>query len=168
LRLFHIEFMEEELHRKKYSAEIAWQKICKWCAYQERSQQEVRDKLYDYGLRRFEVEPMISRLITENFLNEERFAIAFAGGKFRQLGWGRTKISIALKQKKVSDYCIRKALALIDDNSYRVTLSRLLEKRGKAEKEKNPIRRTYKLTQYGISRGFEQEIIRELLSNNEL
>ena len=159
--------MNEEQHRKSYSAEIAFQKICKWCAYQERSQQEVRDKLYDYGLHRNEVEPMISRLITENFLNEERFAVAFAGGKFRQLGWGRTKIKLALKQKKVSDYCIRKALAAIDDKAYSKKLEQIIHRRSKEEKEKNPVRRNYKLAQYAISRGFEPDLVWDLLRNND-
>lgn len=159
--------MEEELHRKAYSAEIAWQKICKWCAYQERSQQDVRDKLYDYGLHRKEVEEMISRLITENFLNEERFAIAFAGGKFRQLGWGKTKIKLALKQKKVSEYCIRKALSSIDDMAYLKSLHQLIQKRGKLEKEKNPLRKNYKLAQYAISRGFEPDLVWDALKSND-
>jgi regulatory protein len=159
--------MEEELHRKTYSAEIAWQKICKWCAYQERSQQDVRDKLYDFGLHRKEVEEMISRLITENFLNEERFAIAFAGGKFRQLGWGKTKIKLALKQKKVSEYCIRKALSSIDDMAYFKSLRQLIQKRGKLEKEKNPLRKNYKLAQYAISRGFEPDLVWDALKSND-
>ncbi len=159
--------MEEEKHRKTYSAEVAFQKICKWCAYQERSQQEVRDKLYDYGLHSNEVEPMISRLIMDNFLNEERFAIAFAGGKFRQLGWGRTKIKLALKQKKVSDYCTRKALAALDDTAYLKKLEQVLSKRSKEEKEKNPIRRNYKIAQYAISRGYEPELVWEQLRSNE-
>lgn len=159
--------MEEELHRKTYSAEIAWQKICKWCAYQERSQQDVRDKLYDYGLHRKEVEEMISRLITENFLNEERFAIAFAGGKFRQLGWGKTKIKLALKQKKVSEYCMRKALSSIDDMAYLKSLHQLIQKRGKLEKEKNPLRKNYKLAQYAISRGFEPDLVWDALKSND-
>lgn len=158
---------KEEKHRKTYSADVAWQKICKWCAYQERAQQEVRDKLYDYGLHREEVEGMISRLITENFLNEERFAIAFAGGKFRQLGWGRTKIAQALKLKKVSDYCIRSALAAIDDASYGRQLEKLLAKRGKEEKEKHPQRRKYRLAQYAMTRGYEAELIWEHLRNEE-
>ncbi len=159
--------MEEEKHRKTYSAEVAWVKICKWCAFQERSQQEVRDKLFDYGLRSGDVEQMISRLITENFLNEERFAIAYAGGKFRQLGWGRTKIKLALKQKRVSEYCIRKALTALDDLAYLKKLHQVLSKRAKEEKEKNPIRRNYKLAQYAISRGFEPELVWEQLRNNE-
>jgi regulatory protein len=158
---------EAELHRKKYSAEIAWQKICKWCAFQERSQQEVRDKLYDYGLHQGEVEPMISRLITENFLNEERFAIAFAGGKFRQLGWGRVKIKLALKQKKVSDYCIRKAMMSISENDYLRQMEKVLAKRAKEEKEKTPFKRQHKLAAYLISRGFEPDLVWDLLKNSE-
>ena len=156
---------EASAHRKKYSAEIAWQKICKWCAFQERSQQEVRDKLYDYGLHSGELEPMISRLVTENFLNEERFAIAYAGGKFRQLGWGKVKIKGALKQKKVSDYCIRKALATISDKDYFAQLEKVIAKRNKEVKEKLPLKRNYKLAQYAISRGFEPELVWEIIRN---
>lgn len=158
---------EAELHRKKYSAEIAWQKICKWCAFQERSQQEVRDKLYDYGLHQGEVEPMISRLITENFLNEERFAVAFAGGKFRQLGWGRVKIKLALKQKKVSDYCIRKAMMSISENDYLRQMEKVLAKRANEEKENTPFKRQHKLAAYLISRGFEPDLVWDLLKNSE-
>lgn len=154
---------EVQAHRKKYSADIAWQKICKWCAFQERSQQEVRDKLYDYGLVSGELEAMIARLISENFLNEERFAIAFAGGKFRQLAWGRVKIKMALKQKKVSEYCIRKALASISSADYRKQLEQVLAKRGREEKEKNTIKRNFKLAQYAISRGFEPEFVWAIL-----
>src|SRR5271155_4760919 len=81
-------------------------KAQKYCAYQERSQQEVRDKLYSYGLHRNQVEPIIAELITAGFLKEERFAIAFAGGKFRMKGWGKIKIKQALKFKKVPEKII--------------------------------------------------------------
>src|SRR3954468_25072028 len=101
-------------------------KIRKYCAYQERSQQEVRDKLYALGLHRREVEQIISQLVTENYLNEERFAIAYAGGKFRMKQWGRNKIKAALQQKKVSDYCIRKALNEINEKDYRKALGKLI------------------------------------------
>ena len=100
-----------EKRKKNYTPEIAWLKIARWCAYQERSHQEVRDTLYEYGLYSKDVELLISRLIGDNFLNEERFAVAFAGGKFRQLGWGKIKIKYELQQKRVSTYCIKKALA---------------------------------------------------------
>jgi regulatory protein len=159
--------MEEEKKKKFYTPEQAWLKACKWCAFQERNQQEVRDKLYDYGLHQQQVEELISRLITEGFLNEERFAIAFAGGKFRVLGWGREKIKLALKHKKVSEYCIRKALQQIDDRSYTKRLEQVLAKRSREEKEKTPFKRKYKLAQYAISRGFEPELVWDVLKGED-
>jgi regulatory protein len=138
-------------------------KIKKYCAYQERSQQEVRDKLYSLGLHRREVEQMISQLVTENYLNEERFAIAYAGGKFRMKQWGKNKIKAALKQKKVSDYCIRKALNEINDKDYRKALDKLISEKTKTVKEENPLKKKYKVAQYIISRGFEAEMVWEKL-----
>ena len=81
-----------------------------YCAYQERTQQEVRDKLYALGLHRDEVEEVLTELIIEKFVDEERYAKAFASGKFRLNKWGRIKISYVLRQKKLSEYCIEKAL----------------------------------------------------------
>ena len=89
-----------------------------YCAYQERSQQEVRSKLYEWGLWKEVVEEVIVKLINDNFLNEERFALAYAGGKFRIKKWGKIKIQQGLKLKGVSEYCIKKAFASIDYDDY--------------------------------------------------
>src|SRR5687767_2477337 len=91
-------------------AKIGLAKAQKYCAYQERCQQEVRSKLYGWGLWKEAVEGIIAELINENFINEERFAIAFAGGKFRIKKWGKTKIKLELKKRDISDYCIKQAL----------------------------------------------------------
>ena len=141
------------------------EKARKYCAYQERSQQEVRDKLYDWGLHRNEVEQCIAELVSENYLNEQRFAIAYAGGKFRIKEWGRIKIKLALKRKKVSDYCIRKALEEISNKDYRKTLGKLLLKKNKEVKESNPLKKKYKVAQYAISRGFEPEMVWEEMNS---
>src|SRR6478735_4591510 len=77
---------------KRYSIDQSLVKAQKYCAYQERSQQEVRDKLYTFGLHKNQVEELISRLISDGFLKEERFAIAYATGKFRSKKWGVIKI----------------------------------------------------------------------------
>ena len=82
-------------------------------------------KLYDLGLFKKDAELLVSQLIEEGYLNEERFAIQFAGGKFRIKQWGKKKIVYALKEKQVSDYCIKKALAQIDEEDYRKTLQKL-------------------------------------------
>lgn len=149
----------------RLSISEALKKICRWCAYQERSHQETRDKLYDYGLHQNEVEQLIVKLIEEGFLNEERFAIAFAGGKFRMLGWGRDKIRIHLKQKRVSDYCIRKALSLIDDRDYIKSLQNIIEKRKPLLKKGDKRQQYYQLMRYALSRGFEHELVADVLKD---
>ncbi|MGN6194080.1 MAG: regulatory protein RecX [Ginsengibacter sp.] len=122
-----------------FTAEQAVSKIKQYCAYQERCHAEVRDKLYSFGLRKTEVEEIISELITENYLNEERFAIHFAGGKFRMKQWGKIKIKQALKAKQVSDYCIRKALKEIDSKEYQKTFQKLAEQKLKTLKSERNI-----------------------------
>ena len=139
------------------------EKARKYCVYQERNQQEVRNKLYEWGLHKKEVEETISDLINENFINEERFAIAYAGGKFRMKQWGKIKIKMALQQKKVSDYCIRKALSQIDNRDYQKTLEKIINTYSKKITEKHPIKRKYKIAQYIIGRGFESDLVWETL-----
>ena len=138
-------------------------KAAKYCAYQERSHQEVRDKLYEWGLWKKDVEEIILQLITDGYLNEERFAIAFAGGKFRIKKWGRIKIRIELKKKSVSDYCIKKALGEIDDREYIRTMKEIIEKKLKGFRSYKLQVRNYKIAQYVISRGYEPELVWDLL-----
>ncbi len=142
---------------------MARKSIENWCAYQERAQQETRNKLYEYGLHGSDVEQIITELIGNNFLNEERFAIAFAGGKFRIKRWGKIKIKIELRQRKISDYCINKALKQIPDNDYFSTLEKIISKKSKLIKEPNKIRKQYKLLQYAASRGYEKDLIADVL-----
>ena len=141
----------------------AYAKAEHYCAYQERSQQEVRDKLYEWELKPAEVEDIISRLIENNYLNEERFAKAYVQGKFNQKGWGRIKIKQGLKLKRVPDGLIRKALQTIPDDDYMQTLQNILAKKAATLAEKNPLKRRYKLQQYAIGRGFEGDLVWEAL-----
>ena len=138
-------------------------KARKYCDYQERSQQELRDKLYEWGLHKKEVELCITLMIEEGYMNEERFAIAYAGGKFRIKQWGRIKIKLALKQKRVSDYCIRKALNEIDENEYFKTMEKSIAQYSKKVTEKNPMKKRYKVAQYIIGKGFEPDLVWEIL-----
>jgi regulatory protein len=141
-------------------------KIKQYCAYQERCHAEVRDKLYSFGLNKIEVEEIISGLITENYLNEERFAIHYAGGKFRMKQWGKNKIKQSLKFKQVSDYCIRKALKEIDSKEYEKTFQKLAEQKVKTLKsEKNIFVKKRKLQDFLIQKGYETEKIREAVNN---
>jgi regulatory protein len=157
----------DKISQKKLTPLVAGEKIRNWCAYQERSQQETRDKLYEYGLHKNDVEEIITQLIGENFLNEERFAIAFAGGKFRIKKWGRQKIKAELRLRKISDYCIQKALKQINENDYLSALEQVISKKLKLVKEPNKLKRTYKILQYASSRGYEKDLVMDVLNELE-
>lgn len=149
---------------KKLTPQQAKLSIRQYCAYQERSHQEVKDKLYGFGLTENEVEEIISDLIADNFLNEERFARAFSRGKFRMKGWGKIKIRYELKQKRVSDYCIKKGLSEIDDEDYLKTLEKLLLEKWTALKgEKNIFIKKKKLYSYMQQKGYEQDLVGDFL-----
>jgi regulatory protein len=147
---------------------IALAKAEHYCAYQERSQQEVRDKLYEMGLWPEAVENIISELVTAGFINEERFAKAYAQGKFRQKAWGKNKIKQGLALKKVPDVLIKKALLLIDGDAYINSLMHILTKKAALVKEKDNFKRRYKLHQYAMGRGYENDLIADVLKNSDL
>lgn len=141
---------------KNIGTDRAFQKAKHYCGYQERSHAEVKQKLYGYGLYKNEAEELLSRLIEENYLNEERYAIAFAGGKFRMKQWGKTKIKYELQQKNVSAYCIKKALEEIDDEAYDKTLQRLAgNKFLSLKEEKNMFTKRSKMQNYLVGKGYE-------------
>ncbi len=150
---------------QNFTPEQAIPKIKQYCDYQERCHAEVREKLYSFGLYKNDVEPIISLLIDENYLNEERFAILYAGGKFRIKQWGKIKIKQALKFKQVSDYCIKKALKEIDDLSYEKTFQKLAEQKLKTIMgEKNIFVKKRKLQDYLLQKGYENSLIGEVVN----
>jgi len=135
-------------------------KLRYYCAYQERCHMEVREKCWELGLRGEDIENAIAHLVEDGFLNEERYAKAYAGGKFRMQQWGRKKISMMLKQKQISDYCIRKGLAEINEEDYAQTLEQLAQKKYQLLRSEQYLKRQYKTLQYLLQRGFEQELAR--------
>jgi regulatory protein len=148
-----------------FTPDQALPKLKQFCAYQERCHAEVRDKLYSFGLHKNEVEEIISTLITENYLNEERFAIHFAGGKFRMKQWGKIKIKQALKYKQVTDYCIRKALKEIDAHDYEKTFRKLADQKLKTLKsERNIFIKKRKLQDFLLQKGFETQLVKEAVN----
>ena len=145
--------------KKKLSPTEAKQKIYRYCAYQERSHKEVRDKLYEYGLYRDEVEEVLAALITEGFLNEERFAKAFAGGKFRMQRWGRIKILNELEARGLTSNCIKIGMKEIEDADYIKTLREILERKLNQLDEENAFVKRDKLARYAIQKGFEPDLV---------
>jgi len=148
---------------KNISPSEAYIKASRYCAFQERSHFEVRNKLYTYGLHRNDVEEIITRLITDGFLNEERFAKAFAGGKFRMKKWGKNKIAHELEFHKITPRCIQKGLGEIDDGDYKKTLKILLKAKLSQSTESNIYRKRDKVGRYAIGKGYEPELVWSLL-----
>ena len=134
----------------------------RFCAYQERSQQDVRRRLALWKVAPEVAEALIAELITQGFLNEARYAEAFASGHYRIKRWGRLKIVQELRRNGVSDPCIRKAMASVDFSDYTETIRRVADgwRRTHAGVPEETL--PWRLYAYLSSRGFEAEEIKKL------
>ena len=154
------------LYKKHLTKEQALQKLKHYCAYQERCHSEVKEKLYNLGVWKKDHDEIISALIEENYLNEERFAIAFAGGKWRVKQWGRVKIKYELKQKQVSEYCIKKALQQISEEEYLAVLKKMADEKYTSLKAEQYLVRKKKTMDFLIRKGFEMDLVRKVIEKS--
>ena len=148
-----------------YTVKEGKAKGAKYCALQERSQQQLRDKLYEWGLFGDDVEEVISWLISEDFVNEERFAQSYVRGHFNLKKWGKIKIKQGLEQKKISDYCIKVGMKEIDDEKYEETINSLIQKKWNTLNEKNLFIKKQKVVRYLLQKGYESSLIWEAVNN---
>jgi regulatory protein len=149
--------------QKSLTPELAYPKIKQYCGYSERCHYEVREKLFGMGLAKKDVETLLSRLIEENYLNEERFAILFAGGHFRQKKWGRAKIIYALRQKRVSEQNIKRGLKEIQEEDYLSALQKLAQAKWTSLKGEQSISREAKTSSYLLQKGYERTVIQDII-----
>jgi regulatory protein len=154
---------QEPGQAKKFTPQESLIKIYRYCAYQERSHQEVKNKLFEYGLRSGEVDELLARLITEGFLNEERFAKAFSGGKFRIKKWGRLKIQRELQHRGLTENCIVRGMKEIDAADYSKTLVALIRKKSTQTEEKNLFKKRDKVARFAIAKGYEPDLVWEVI-----
>ena len=134
-------------------------KLERYCAYQDRCHSEVRTKLIQLGIYGDDLEEIIVDLINDNFLNEERFACSFARGKFRIKKWGRIKIRMHLKQKKISEYCLKKAMLEIEEEDYLESLKSILGKKWKTVRVANIYTKKGKVAAFAIQKGYESWLV---------
>lgn len=144
---------------KKLTVGEAKQKIYNYCAYQERTHLEVKNRLYTFGLHTNDVDELLAHLIEEGYLNEERFAKAFAGGKFRLKKWGRLKIINELESRGLTTNCIRSGMKEIEEPDYEKTLQTLLIKKANLLDDADSFVRRDRLARFGIQKGFESELV---------
>jgi regulatory protein len=147
------------VQRKILTKEEALQKLRQYCAYQERSHYEARQKLYELGIRKQDQDEIISTLIEEDYLNEERFARAFAGGKFRMKDWGRKKIYYALREKRVSEYNIKQAMKEIDEEEYLKNLKEMAQEKYESLKNEQYLVRKKKTVDHLLQKGYEPDLV---------
>lgn len=145
--------------QKFYSVDDARKMLENYCAYQERCHKEVIDKLKQMRMIPEAIDIILVHLITHNFLNEERFAKAFAGGKFRIKKWGKNRIVRELKFRQISKYSIDSALKEIDPNDYVETLDALVKKRISQVNESNIYKKKKKVADYLFYRGWESHLV---------
>jgi regulatory protein len=142
-----------------YTLKEATKKLKGYCAYQERCHKEVVQKLRDMNMIHQAIDEIITHLIQENYLNEERFAQSYARGKFNIKKWGRVRITNELKFRGISRYNIKTALQEIEDDLYLITLDALSTRRLESIKETNTQKKRKKLADYLLYRGWESHLV---------
>jgi regulatory protein len=145
----------------------SFRKAADYCAIQDRCNSEIRYKLKYWNIDSSFVDDIIDKLIDEDFLDEKRFAINFAGGKFRMNGWGKIKIASELRFRSVPANLIQVALSTIDTEEYTLYLGTILQKKLQQLGSSSPANQQ-KATFFAASRGFEPGLISSMLKNNEL
>jgi regulatory protein len=146
---------------------IALNKAMALCAGREICRSEIRHKLSAWGVNETDSERILSRLVTEKFIDEERYSSAFVRDKFRYNKWGKVKIAAALKMKNIPGEIISNALGSIDDESYLAVLRDLISSHARKIKAKNQYDLKGKLLRFGLSKGFESHLLYDLLNDNE-
>jgi regulatory protein len=145
--------------QESYTIEEATKKLEHYCAYQERCHKEVKQKLKDMNMIPEASDMIVVHLLEQNFLNEERFAKAYAKGKFRIKKWGKYRITLELKRKEISKFNLNEALKEIDEEEYIDVFNDLAEKRNNSLKETDKYKRRKKLIDYLLYRGWETFLV---------
>jgi regulatory protein len=154
------EMNRKPFRKKKLSKEEGIQKLKHYCGYAERSHQDARQKAYSLGLWKNEVEEIVAWLISEKYLDEERYATQFASSHLNQKKWGRVKITYELKQRQVSSWCIKNALKQINEEEYLRIFQKLAgDKWALLNGEGDKFAKKRKLQDYLLQKGFERDLV---------
>lgn len=135
------------------------------CSRREYCSNDIRNKLITWGVSESDTDKIISSLLSENFINDSRYALAFTKDKFSYNRWGKHKIAAHLKTKKLPSELIQRALSSIDDAEYMKVLNNLISAKRKSTRYKNSYELKAKLLRYGLSKGFESHILYDMLND---
>ena len=152
---------------EKVLFKIALEKAMAQCSRREYCSDDIRNKLSLWGVDNDDIGKILRILISDNFINEPRYATAFVRDKFKYNKWGKVKISAHLRGKKVPQDIISSALDSIDNDLYIKLLRELIEAHRKSVKAKNQYDLKAKLLRYGLSKGFESSLVYDILNDLE-
>jgi regulatory protein len=152
---------------KKISPQNALDRLMKICSQSEKSVFDVRQKLHEWGIEE-DADKIISRLITDQFIDDGRFARAFVRDKIKFNKWGRIKVKFLLKGKQISQLIIDEALSSVSEEEYSEIVIGELEKKLKSLKNMNSFQTKSKLYAFGQQRGYEQELLFSFFGNHGL
>jgi regulatory protein len=153
------------MYKKRLTKEQALQKLRFYCRYQQRCQSELKEKLFELGINKKDHDELMSELVKENCVSDERFAIAFASGRFKMKQWGRKKIQKGLNEKRVSHEIAQKALEQINKKEYMTMLNKLAKERYTSLKHEQYLVRKKKTMDYLIQKGYEVDLIKDAINN---
>jgi len=144
---------------------VVLRKALDYCSAQEHCSSEVEQKLRLWQAGDKLVAEIMAHLLKEGFIDEKRYAVAFARGKHRNLQWGRLKIRFELRQKRIPPAIINQALEELDEEEYLQVLREIIEKKlkspGKSSRENQ-----LKVLRYAAGKGFEPDLIRKILKDD--
>jgi len=152
---------------RKLGIKEAKQRAGRFCAFRERSTQEMREKLSSWGLHPDEAESVVSELIKEGFINDQRFADAFCHDKFQFNGWGKLKIKAHIYTHRIPEDVLAKALDRIEPQVYESKLMELGEAKWEKSKDDDSAKRKQKTAAFLQQRGYETDLIWETINKLE-
>ena len=153
------------MQKKPLTPDQVLDKMAKYCAYQERCVKDVKDKLKTFVISEEEKTKILDYLLDNRFVNDDRFAKAFVRGKVNQSGWGVNKIRFHLIQKGIDKDIIDEALGQTDNEVYRQRLIEILKAKSKTIKAESDFEKKRKLAAYAMQKGFEGNLIWEVLKD---
>ena len=154
--------------KKEMTEQEAYLQLAALCAQAEHCQQEMRDKMKRWELDEMAQNRIVSRLVKERYIDDERYARAFVKDKIRYNKWGRRKVQQALWLKRIDSDIQQRVLDEIDDKEYLDVLRPLLKQKRKSIKAANDYEQNQKLVRFALGRGFGFDIIRQCLNVDEI
>ena len=153
--------------KKEMTEQEAYLQLAALCAQTEHCRQEMLDKMKRWGLDEGVKDRIISRLVKERFVDDERYARAFVKDKVHYNKWGRRKIQQALWMKRIDEHIQQQVLDEIEEREYLDVLRPLLKQKRKSVKAQNDYELNQKLIRFALGRGFTFDVIRQCINVDE-